>query len=592
MKTKPLISIDEVRGFLGWPKATHALLWILFGILGWHRVNRVHARFADRKGPEFARALLASRGIKLRYFSSDLDRIPRTGGLVFAANHPLGAMDGLALLQIVSAVRPDVRVMGNALLNRIESLKPYLIAVNPFEGKYRSPYASGRGLVEAKQWVEQGGCLIMFPAGEVSAWRLKPWGIHDRPWPRASQRFLRGVQASVMPVDLRASLSWHFYLLGLLGPIVRTLLLPIEAIRPRWFFSIDLRLAKAMKPDPGQSDAEFAAAVRLRRRQLRPIKPSKARRWKFRLFALRPLDALPAPASPSILSAELSALASEALLTQHRDLKVYLAQGRSIPKVIQELGRLREIAFRAVGEGSGKARDLDRFDPEYHHLILWSESDQAILGAYRLGFGHELYARGGIDAFYLSGFFKIRPSGQALFAHTLEMSRAFVVPEAQLKPMPLYLLWKGIVHVLLRHPGQLRYVLGTVSVSNSYSRHSQAVMLGFLNQHFKDERWAGSLRPRKRFRLRLRKRDREFIAQSEPADMQRFDRLISDIEPRGLRFPVLLKKYAGQNAKVIAFNRDPEFNTVDALMYMDVSDLPQETLRPVLEELEAAQSQV
>ena len=255
MKTKPLISIDEVRGFLGWPKATHALIWVLFGILGWHRVNRVHARFADRKGPEFARALLASLGIKLRYFSSDLDRIPLTGGLVFAANHPLVAMDGLALFQIISPIRPDVRVMGNALLNRIEYLKPYLIVVNTLEGKHRSPYASGRGLMEAKHWVEQGGCLIMFPAGEVSAWRLKPWGIHDRPWPRKSQRFLHSVQASVMPVDLRASLSWYFYLLGLLGPIVRTLLLPIEAIRPRWFFSIDLRLAKAMKPDPGQSDA-------------------------------------------------------------------------------------------------------------------------------------------------------------------------------------------------------------------------------------------------------------------------------------------------------------------------------------------------
>ncbi len=124
MKTKPLISIDEVRGFLGWPKATQALVWILFGILGWHRDNRVYARFSDRNGPDFSRALLASRGIKLRYFSSDLDRIPRSGGLVFAANHPLGAMDGLALLQIISAVRPDVRVMGNALLNRIESLKP------------------------------------------------------------------------------------------------------------------------------------------------------------------------------------------------------------------------------------------------------------------------------------------------------------------------------------------------------------------------------------------------------------------------------------------------------------------------------------
>ena len=224
--------------------------------------------------------------------------------------------------------------------------------------------------------------------------------------------------------------------------------------------------------------------------------------------------------------------------------------------------------------------------------MLWNETEQAIWGAYRLGLGFELYPQGGIRAFYLSGFFRIRREAHSFFAQSLEMGRAFVVPEAQLKPMPLYLLWKGIVHVLLRHPGKLRYVVGSVSVSNSYSRHSQAVMLGFLNHHFSDAHWARYILPRKRFRLRLRPRDRELIAHSEPADMQRFDRLIADIEPHNLRFPVLIKKYVGQNAKVIAFNRDPEFNTVDALMYMDVSDLPQDTLKPVLEELEAAQSQV
>ena len=224
--------------------------------------------------------------------------------------------------------------------------------------------------------------------------------------------------------------------------------------------------------------------------------------------------------------------------------------------------------------------------------MLWNESEQAIWGAYRLGLGFELYPQGGIRAFYLSGFFRIRREAHPFFAQSLEMGRAFVVPEAQLKPMPLYLLWKGIVHVLLRHPGKLRYVVGSVSVSNSYSRHSQGVMLGFLNHHFRDAHWARYILPRKRFRLRLRPRDRELIAHSEPADMQRFDRLIADIEPHNLRFPVLIKKYVGQNAKVIAFNRDPEFNTVDALMYMDVSDLPQDTLKPVLEELEAAQSQV
>lgn len=592
MKTKPLISIDEVRGFLGWPAVARPLIWVLFALLGWHRLNRVYARYADRQGPEFARALLASRGIKLRYFPSDLDRIPRSGGVVFAANHPLGAMDGLALLYTIAAVRPDVRLVGNALLERIEPLKPYLIGVVPFEGAHRNPVASGRGLLEAKQWVEEGGALIIFPAGEVSSWSLGRWGVHDRPWSRASQRFLREVKAPVMPVDVRASLSWHFYVLGLLGPWVRTVLLPSEAVRPRWFFSIDLRWGKPLKPESAQSAEEFADAVRQRRRQLRTVKPTKARRWKFKLFTLRRLEPIaPAGSAPAIAS-ELTALPADALLTRHRDLVVYLAKGDAVPAVVHELGRLREITFRGVGEGSGKARDLDEFDAAYHHLVLWNETEQAIWGAYRLGLGFELYPQGGIRSFYLSGFFRIRREAHSFFAQSLEMGRAFVVPEAQLKPMPLYLLWKGIVHVLLRHPGKLRYVVGSVSVSNSYSRHSQAVMLGFLNHHFSDAHWARYILPRKRFRLRLRPRDRELIAHSEPADMQRFDRLIADIEPHNLRFPVLIKKYVGQNAKVIAFNRDPEFNTVDALMYMDVSDLPQDTLKPVLEELEAAQSQV
>ena len=592
MNTKPLISIDEVRGFLGWPKATAPLIWVLFGLLGWHRLNRVYAHYADRQGPEFARALLASRGIKLRYFPSDLDRIPRSGGVVFAANHPLGAMDGLALLQTISAVRPDVRMVGNALLERVEPLKPYLIGVVPFDGAHRKPLASGRGLLEAKKWVDEGGALILFPAGEVSSWSFRPWGVHDRPWPRASQRFLHEVGVPVVPVDVRASLSWYFYALGLLGPWVRTLLLPIEAVRPRWFFSLDLRWAKPLRPEKGQSAEDYARALRVRRRQLRTVKPKKSRRWKFKLFTLRNLEPI-APSGPrEALAAELAALAPDARLTQHRELTVYLARGREIPACLDELGRLREITFRGVGEGSGRSRDVDRFDAKYHHLILWNTAEQAIWGAYRLGLGFELYPEGGINAFYLSGFFRIRRAAHAFFAQSLEMGRAFVVPEAQLKPMPLYLLWKGIVHVLLRHPGQLRYVVGSVSVSNSYSRHSQAVMLGFLNHHFRDAHWSRLIRPRKKFRLRLRPRDRELIALSEPADMQRFDRMIADLEPQNLRFPVLIKKYVGQNAKVIAFNRDPEFNTVDALMYMDVSDLPQDTLKPVLEELEAAQSQV
>ena len=207
------------------------------------------------------------------------------------------------------------------------------------------------------------------------------------------------------------------------------------------------------------------------------------------------------------------------------------------------------------------------------------------MGAYRLGFGQELYELGKKKAFYLNEFFKVNERGEEFLKASLEMGRAFVIPEYQQKPWPLFILWKGIMHVLVRHADSLRYVIGSVSVSNSYSKHSQAVMLAFVQHHFQDKVWGKSFKPRKKFKLRLQKEDKAFIRESRPEDLGEMDRMITDIEPENLRMPVLIKKYISQNAKVLAFNRDPAFNTVDALMYMDTRNLPQKTLEPVLEEL-------
>ena len=238
MKTKPLISIDEVRGFLGWPKAAKPLIWLLFGLLGWHRLNRAYGRYAHVRGLAFAEAILTDRMVNVTLAGDERDRIPRQGGVVFAANHPLGAMDGLALLHTIAAVRPDVRILGNALLERIEPLSPYLIGVVPFEGAHRNPVASGRGLLEAKTWVEQGGALIMFPAGEVARWSYNPWGVRDRPWPKASQRFLAEIPSKTIAVALSARRPWWFNLASFLSTGLQTMLMPRLALQR----NVDLRL--------------------------------------------------------------------------------------------------------------------------------------------------------------------------------------------------------------------------------------------------------------------------------------------------------------------------------------------------------------
>ena len=585
----PLISLEEVATFLGWPKFLRPLIWLLFALLGWHRLNRVYAKFRGRTGIDFIHALVASRRVKLRYFSSDVGRIPRQGPAILVANHPLGAMDGLLLLQWVHAVRPDVKIMGNALLQRIEPLSPFLVGVNPYSNHHRRPFASGKGLLLAKRHVQEGGILIVFAGGEVSHFDWRKMRLSEPVWSRAILRLLKECGAPIHPVDIHASLSPLFYILGSLGPAVRTALLPGEAVRKRLYFSVDLRMGKGQILSPNIDDTELYATLETRRRQLRKLPPKDK---KPRFFIQRPRKRMPIepPVSSSKMAQEIQALEEAGLvLTTHGAYAVVLAQAQAIPTTLLEIGRLREITFRAIGEGSGKSRDLDQFDETYHHLLLWDRSQSCLVGAYRLGFGPSLFAQGGIRAFYLREFFKIKGKGQEFMAQSLEMGRAFVVPEAQQKPYPLFLLWKGIVHVLVRHP-ELRYVIGSVSISNSFSKHSQAVMLAFIKHHFWDKKWSGDFKPKKDFRVRLRGEDKRFVAASKPEDIVHIDRMIADLEPGNSRLPVLIKKYIGQNAKVLGFNRDPEFNTVDALMYMDIKDLPEKTLAPVLEELTASLS--
>ncbi|MFM1884158.1 MAG: hypothetical protein RL168_342, partial [Bacteroidota bacterium] len=203
----PLISTEEVRAFLRWPSATKPFLAVIFFVLGWFRLNRLYQRHADSRGIDFIHALVHSRRVKLRYFSSDLARLPRNGPAVLVANHPLGAMDGLLLLQLVHQVRPDVKILGNALLDKIVPLRPFLIGVVPFEGLHRRPLESGRGLVRAKKHVEEGGVLIVFPAGEVSHFSWKKRQVVDKPWSATVFRLLSGLNAPVLPVDVHGSLS-------------------------------------------------------------------------------------------------------------------------------------------------------------------------------------------------------------------------------------------------------------------------------------------------------------------------------------------------------------------------------------------------
>lgn len=294
------------------------------------------------------------------------------------------------------------------------------------------------------------------------------------------------------------------------------------------------------------------------------------------------------PANHEQIVNEVNALRqTDCRLLQSKNYEVFFTEANHIPNILHELGRLREITFREVGEGTNQSLDLDQFDQYYHHMFLWDDDTKEIAGAYRMGLGSEIFPKYGIDGFYLQELFRFEPELYDMMSKSIEMGRAFITKEYQQKPMPLFLLWKGIVHTTLRYP-EHKFLIGGVSISNQFSDFTKSLMIEFMKSHYYDPYIAQYVHPKKEFKVKLKDADKDFIFDEAEADLVKFDKLIDELEPGNLRLPVLIKKYIKQNAKVVAFNVDPLFNNaVDGLMYIRIADIPESTMKPVMEEFQA-----
>jgi putative hemolysin len=274
-------------------------------------------------------------------------------------------------------------------------------------------------------------------------------------------------------------------------------------------------------------------------------------------------------------------------LLQSKNYEVFFTQANTIPNILHEIGRLREITFREVGEGTNESLDIDKYDQYYHHMFLWDDEANKIAGAYRMGLGSQIYSKLGIEGFYLHELFRFEPELHDMMSKSIEMGRAFIIKEYQQKPMPLFLLWKGIIHTTLRFP-EHNFLLGGVSISNQFSDFSKSLMIEFMKSNYYDPYIAQYVHAKKEYKVKLKDADKDFIFDEAESDLNKFDKIIDELEPGNLRLPVLIKKYIKQNARVVAFNVDPLFNNaVDGLMYIRIADIPESTMKPVMEEFQA-----
>lgn len=286
-----------------------------------------------------------------------------------------------------------------------------------------------------------------------------------------------------------------------------------------------------------------------------------------------------APATKqALITGEIEKLPEHCLLTAQGDFRVFCVDSEQIPLSLPEIGRLREISFRAVGEGTGKERDLDDFDNYYKQLVIWDQATKRIVGGYRMGEISKLLESKGLEGLYISSLFSIDPEFNPVLAQSLELGRSFIIPEYQKKRLPLFMLWKGILFYLLTN-SVYRYLIGPVSISKFYSGISKSVIVEFVSSYYFLPEFAQYVKPRTPFKPELRKVDLKRILKDLGDDVEKLDNFIEQIEPNHFRLPVLLKQYVRQNARFIGFNLDPNFNdALDGLMLLDVRQARQDTI--------------
>ena len=560
-----------------------------------NKVNDLYDKIKDLEGQEFFDKLLEELNVKYLAFQEDLAKIPKTGSFILVSNHPLGALDGVIMCKILTEIRPDFKVMGNFLLTKIKPMEPYVISVNPFE-KRKEAYSSMSGMREALKHLSEGGCLGIFPAGEVSNKNNEYNEILDKEWQEPALKLIKKAQVPVVPMYFHAKNSKLFYNVSKIHPDLQTLLLPSEMVNKREK-PIKIRIGRPVTPkilNEYETPKELGEFLRKKVYMMKSYfedRKSVAEFLKVKDLNISPKEEVvvqniidETPLAEILADRENLRKKEGKMLFSNGDYEVYFTKFDEIPAMMREIGRQRELTFRAVGEGTNLPFDLDEYDKHYHHLILWDNVAQKIAGAYRMALGSEVMKNYGIKGFYTNSLFDFDQELQPFFKKVIEMGRAYISIEYQQKPLPLFLLWRGIVHVCLRNP-EHKFLMGGVSISNRFSDFSKSLMIEFMRSHYFDPVVAQYVHPKNDYKVYLSERDKSLFFEGLDDDLNKFDKLIDDFEPE-MRLPVLIKKYIKQNAKVVAFNVDPNFNdAIDGLMYIRISDLPEGTIKPVLEEM-------
>lgn len=554
------------------------LATLLMEVMRLNEINKVFEKNERFQGLEFVDKVLETIGVSIDFDEKDLKNIPESGGFIAIANHPFGGVEGLALVRLLCSVRPESKVMVNFILKKIPNLSDFFVAVNPFENIQHSSSISG--LKSTFELLQQDIPIGIFPAGEVSTFNIEKQQITDKMWHPVVGKLIDKAKLPVVPIYFHGNNGVVFNILSFIHPSLRTAKLPSEFLNKKGL-KIKVRIGKPIYLDDinyGKDTNRLLDFLRARTYALgTSIEQDRKLFNPINLFRIKKNPQSIVDETPSHLIQKEVKTLHQFRVWEEKNYEIYICPSTNIPYILREIGRLREITFRQVGEGSNKKIDLDHYDIYYNHLFIWDKTEQQIVGAYRIGKGDEILASMGKRGLYIHELFKMKAPFFEVLQQGIELGRSWIRQEYQQKPLPLFLLWKGILKYMIDNP-KYRYMFGPVSISNDFSKFSKTLIVDFITKNHFDYEMAKYVKPKNKFKADLNPINTELLIENSES-LKDLDSLINDIEIRHLKIPVLLRQYMNLNAKIICFNIDPKFsNCLDGLLVVDAQKIPQEIL--------------
>ncbi len=506
-------------------------------------------------GLEFVEQVLQHFAVSYSVRDSERENIPASGKAVIIANHPIGSLDGLALIKLVCDIRRDVKVVVNSLLMELKPLQPLLLPVNNMGGT-----TPKENLKAIQQHLLNENAVIVFPAGEVS--RLRPQGIRDSKWHSGFLKFASFSKAPIIPIFINAKNSATFYGVSMVSKPVSTLMLVGEMFKQQQK-NIPMRIGKQIPfENYGDLALDIKTKTKMFKRHLYHLKKDKAEIFKTQR-AIAPVE--------DRKQLKHAIQQCQCLGETPDGKKIYLHNVVQNDIIMREIGCLREYSFRAVGEGSGLRRDLDQFDQYYFHLILWDNDNLDIVGAYRLADTQAIIEKYGINKLYTHSLFKLDGEMSTFLPQSLELGRSFVQPKYWGKRSLDY-LWYGIGAFIKKHP-KYRYLFGPVSISNSLPQAAKDLLVYFYRLYFSsDTNFAPSRNPLILNEDLLSELNQQFVGNDYKKDFTHLKHLLANM---GTSIPTLYKQYTELTevggVQFIDFGIDANFeNCIDGLVIVDI----------------------